>query len=171
MILLGVIAAAHGIQGAVKIKTFTQDPQNMLTYGPLRDEKGRGYSLKLVRLVLPDGFIATVEGIKDRTQAEALRGVKLYVERGQLPDLAEEEFYHSDLIGLPVQDLQGQDVGRVRAVSNFGAGDFLEIIDAASQLHTLPFTRQAVPFVQLPKEGVGGGLKIDRAFLLDVEKD
>lgn len=170
MVLLGVIVAAHGIQGAVKVKAFTQSPQNVLAYGALQDEKGQKYPLKFVRLALPDGFIATVEGIKDRNQAEALRGTRLYVERENLPDLSEEEFYHSDLIGLPVQDLEGQEVGHVKAVSNFGAGDFIEIMNAASHLYTIPFTRQAVPGVQLPKKGVGGSLQIDPTFLLDDEE-
>lgn len=167
MILLAVIAAAHGIQGAVKVKTFTQSPKNILAYGPLRDEKGRQYPLKLVRVLPPDSLIVAIEGVKDRNQAEALRGTKLYVERGQLPDLIEEEFYHSDLIGMAVQDLEGQDIGQVRAVSNFGAGDFLEIIDSNSHLYTIPFTRDAVPIIRLPKNGVDGGIQIDRRFLLD----
>lgn len=166
MILLAVIAAAHGIQGAVKVKTFTQSPENILAYGVLRDEKGREYPLKLVRVVLPDSVIATIDGVNDRNQAEALRGTKLYVERDQLPDLIEEEFYHSDLTGLVVQDLEGKSVGQVRAVSNFGAGDFLEIVDAEGHLYTIPFTREAVPVIRLSKNGEDGVIQIDRHFLL-----
>ncbi len=167
MILLAVIGAAHGIQGAVKVKTFTQTPKSILTYGALRDEKGKEYSLKFVRLAPPDCVIVTVEGIRDRNQAEALRGTKLYVERSQLPDLPSEEFYHSDLIGMKVCDLEGQDVGHVKAISNFGAGDFLEIIDANYHLYTIPFTRLAVPFIRLPAKESEGGIQIDRDFLLD----
>lgn len=167
MILLAVIAAAHGIQGAVKVKTFTQDPANILDYGPLRDKSGREYALKLVRIVSENSLIMTIKGVSNRNQAEALRGTKLYVERAQLPDLVEEEFYHNDLIGLNVQDLQGQEIGRVSAVSNFGAGDFLEIIDAAHHLYTIPFTRVAVPIIQLPQKDRDGGIKVDRQFLLD----
>ena len=167
MILLAVIAAAHGIRGAVKVKTFTQNPANILAYGPLRDEKGRDYSLKLVREVSSHSLIMTIEGVDDRNQAEALRGTKLYVERRQLPDLIEEEFYHRDLMGLNVQDLEGQDIGKVCAVSNFGAGDFLEIIDSDHHLYTIPFTRKAVPLIQLPEKGRDGRIQIDRQFLLD----
>lgn len=167
MILLAVIGAAHGIRGAVKVKTFTQTPKSIFAYGPLRDEKGEEYSLKFLRPAPSDCVIATIEGVKDRTQAEALLGTKLYVERNQLPDLMEEEFYHSDLIGMKVHDLEGQGLGRVKAISNFGAGDFLEIVDANYHLYTIPFTRVAVPFIRLPTKDSEGGIQIDRSFLLD----
>jgi 16S rRNA processing protein RimM len=167
MILLAIIGAAHGIQGAVKVKTFTQDPVNIFDYGVLRDAKGQEYPLKLVRELSSDSLIVTVEGVRDRNQAEALRGTKLYVERSQLPDLGEEEFYHNDLMGLAVQDLDGNDIGRVSAISNFGAGDFLEIVDAHHHLYTIPFTREAVPIIHLPAKGLPGGVQIDRHYLLD----
>lgn len=170
MILLAVITSAHGIQGAVKVKTFTQSPENALAYGALHDEKGQEYSLKMIKLISPDGFVATVEGVTNRNQAEELRGTHLYVERHQLPAPPEEEFYHTDLIGLKVQDLTGQDIGRVRAVFNFGAGDFLEIISAAHQVYTIVFTRAAVPSVCLPKEGEEGKVQIDPQFLLGEDR-
>ena len=167
MILLAVIGSAHGIRGAVKVKTFTQSPKSILSYGALRDEKGQEFLLKFVRLAPPDCLIVTINGVENRNQAEALRGIKLYVERSQLPDLPEEEFYHSDLIGLVVQDFEGQDIGRLRAISNFGAGDFLEIIDPGYHLYTIPFTRAAVPMIRLPTKELAGCIQIDRTFLLD----
>ena len=138
-----------------------------MTYGALQDEQGKEYSLKFLRLAPPDCVIVTIEGVEDRTQAEALRGIKLYVERNQLPDLVEEEFYHSDLIGLKVHDLEDQDVGHVKAISNFGAGDFLEIVAANYHLYTIPFTRVAVPIIRLATKESEGGIQVDRSFLLD----
>jgi 16S rRNA processing protein RimM len=167
MILLAVIGSAHGIRGAVKVKTFTENPRSILSYGALRDETGKEYSLKFLRLAPPDCLIVTIEGVGDRTQAETMRGTKLYVERDQLPDLVEEEFYHSDLIGLMVHDLAGQEIGRLKAISNFGAGDFLEIVDATYHLYTIPFTKVAVPSIQLPTKESEGVIQIDRSFLLD----
>ena len=167
MILLAIIGSAHGIRGAVKIKTFTENPSNILSYGALRDETGKEYSLKFLRLAPPDCLIVTIAGVADRTKAETLRGTKLYVERDQLPDLVEEEFYHSDLIGMIVHDLAGQEVGHVKAISNFGAGDFLEIVDATYHLYTIPFTQVAVPLIQLPTKELEGVIQIDRSFLLD----
>lgn len=167
MILLAIIASAHGIKGAVKVKTFTQNAGNIFSYGPLRDEKGVKFSLTLVREVSPDTLIMTIKGVEDRNQAEALRGTKLYVERSQLPDLPSDEFYHSDLLGLEVQDLEGQTIGSVRALNNFGAGDFLEIVDSAYHIYTIPFTRKAVPIIKLPEKDKDGVIQIDRQFLLD----
>ena len=167
VILLAVVASAHGIQGAVKVKTFTEKPESLFSYGPLRDEGGREYALKLVRLVSGDSLIAMIEGVRDRSQAEALRGVKLYVERDQLPSPPEEEFYHTDLADLPVQTLEGDDIGRVRQVNNFGAGDFLEIVSADRHIYTVPFTREAVPVIKLPAKGEEGVIQIDGRFLLD----
>jgi 16S rRNA processing protein RimM len=169
MILLAVIVSAHGIQGAVKIKTFTHSPENIFAYGALRDEMSREYSLKLLRVVSPGSLIAAVKGVHNRTDAEALRGTKLYVERNQLPGLVEEEFYHSDLIGLRVQDLEGQEIGLVKSVLNFGAGDFLEIIGADSHLYTISFTREAVPHIHLPEKSEAGTIQINRQFLLGAE--
>jgi 16S rRNA processing protein RimM len=167
MILLAIIGAAHGIKGAVKVKAFTHIPTNILDYGPLQDEKGQKYILKLVRVASPDSLIMTVKGVEDRNQAEALRGIKLYVNRDQLPDPQEEEFYHSDLVGLKAQDLQGNAIGHVKAVSNFGAGDFLELVDSNHHLYTIPFTKEAVPLIQLTKSGIEGHVQVDRRFLLD----
>jgi 16S rRNA processing protein RimM len=167
MILLAVIGSAHGVRGAVKVKTFTENPRSILSYGALRDETGKEYSLKFLRLAPPDCLIVTIEGVGDRTQAETVRGTKLYVERDQLPDLVEEEFYHSDLVGMPVHDLTGQEVGHVKAISNFGAGDFLEIVDATYHLYTIPFTKIAVPSIQLATKELKGVIQIDRSFLLD----
>jgi 16S rRNA processing protein RimM len=163
MILMAIITSAHGLRGAVKVKTFTQSPETLFAYGALRDEKGQEYLLKEVKFLSPDSLIVTIEGVQDRTQAESLRGTKLYVDRDQLPNLEEEEFYHTDLMGLLVQDLEGQDIGHVRAVSNFGAGDFLEIVAPDHHLYTIPFTKEAVPLIQLQE----GKIQINRFFLLD----
>lgn len=167
MILLAIIGAAHGIKGDVKVKTFTADPTNIMAYGPLRDEKGIIYSLKLIKVTAPDTVIVTIKGIADRNQAEALRGIKLYVDREQLPDLPEEEFYHSDLLGMVVEDLEGNEIGHVSAVNNFGAGDFIELIDSHQHLFTIPFTKEAIPHIQVPTAGIEGKMVIDRRFLLD----
>jgi 16S rRNA processing protein RimM len=167
MILLAIIASAHGIQGAVKVKTFTQIPTNIFDYGPLRNEKGQTFSLKLVREVSANSLIMKIDGITDRNQAEALRGTKLFVDRQSLPDLPEEEFYYNDLIGLTVKDLEGDLIGIIDALGNYGAGDFLEISDAEHHVYTIPFTREAVPIVRLPEKGKDGEIRVDRQFLLN----
>lgn len=169
MILLAVIVSAHGIQGAVKVKTFTQSPENIFAYGALRDEKNQQYPLKLLRVVSSDSVIAAIDGVHNRNEAEALRGTKLYVARSQLPDPVEEEFYHSDLIGLTVRDLEGQEIGQVKSVLNFGAGDFLEISGTDGHSYTISFTREAVPLIHLPNKGEAGVIQVNRQFLLGAE--
>jgi 16S rRNA processing protein RimM len=120
-----------------------------------------------VRLISENTLIARIEGTQDRSQAENLKGLKLYVERDQLPSLPEEEFYHTDLIGLPVQTLEGESIGHVRHVNSFGAGDFLEIVSADYRVYTIAFTREAVPLIQLPEKEKGGVIQVDGRFLLD----
>src|SRR6202162_3579597 len=115
-VCVGVIAGAHGVQGAVRVKSFTADPQAVARYGPLEDETGeRLLSLRLVGSA-KGVVIARLAGIADRDRAEALRGLRLYLSRAALPPPAEEEYYHTDLIGLEAALGDGTPVGQVRAV-------------------------------------------------------
>jgi 16S rRNA processing protein RimM len=98
------------------------------------------------------GVLARLAGVDDRTAAEALRGVELYVDRDRLPAAAEGEFYHADLIGLAVVDTLGQRHGEVLAVCNFGAGDLLEIgLPGSGDSEFVPFTEGYVPEVDLAR--------------------
>ena len=131
-ILLGRIAGAHGIRGEVLIHAFTDPPENVAAYGPLSDESGaRAFTIEIVRATAK-GVVAQLAGIADRNAAEALKGIDLYVARERLPPVAEEEFYHADLIGLAAMDRDGKRVGEIVAVQNYGAGDLLEIRLAGS---------------------------------------
>jgi 16S rRNA processing protein RimM len=148
-VCVGVIAGAHGVQGAVRIKSFTADPEDVARYGPLEDEKGeRRLSLRLVGSA-KGVVIARLQGIADRDRAEALRGLRLYLPRAALPPTADEEYYHADLIGLAAALTDGTPVGQVRAVHDFGAGDTLEIERPAGPPAMVPFTRAIVPIVDL----------------------
>lgn len=117
---LAAIAGAHGINGEVRLKLFTDD----LT--PYKRFNDGALTLKSLR-VASNGAIARFAEIPDRTAAERMRGTELTVARDELPPLEEGEFYHADLIGLPCDTDEGQPTGRVVAVENFGAGDILEI--------------------------------------------
>ena len=153
-ILLGEIASAHGIRGELLVRSFTSAPEDIAAYGPLEDEAGqRAVSLKVVR-VTPKGVIARIDGVDDRTGAEKLKGLKLYVERSKLPDAGEDEFYHADLIGLKAQAPDGSAIGDIVAVLNFGAGDLLELrLTGQSQTDLVPLTKACVPTVDI-KRGV-----------------
>ena len=148
-VCVGVITGPHGVRGAVRIKTFTDDPADVAGYGPLADEAGaRKLSLRLIGNA-KGVVIAKIAGIEDRDKADGLRGLRLYVPRTALPPTQEDEYYHADLIGLDAVLADGAPLGRVRAVHDFGAGDKLEIARAAGQPVMVPFTRAIVPMVDM----------------------
>jgi 16S rRNA processing protein RimM len=151
-ILLGVFGRPHGVRGLVRVQSFTADPSDIAAYGPVSDETGtRTFSLRVVqRGELP---VVAVEGIADRDAAAKLTGTRLYVVRNRLPAPEEDEFYHADLIGLAVEDASGRRIGTVATVNDHGAGAFLEI-DTGAQPLLLPFTREAVPVVDLARRRV-----------------
>src|SRR4051812_31080869 len=137
-VCVGVITGAHGVRGAVRLKSFTAEPEDVAGYGPLEDERGeRRFVLRLVNSARGGSakgvLVAAISGIDDRDRAEALRGLRLYLPRSALPPTGEEEYYHADLIGLVVALPDGTAVGTVRAVHDFGAGDTLEIQRPAGQ--------------------------------------
>ncbi len=150
LICVGAVAGAYGVRGEVRIKSFCAVPENIETYSPLLSEDGtRSFSLSLTRKI-KNGFAARLGGIETKEQADAARGLQLFTQRDRLPNLPDDEFYHTDLIGLDVLDTGGTLLGKVRAVQNHGAGDLLEIHGPAlNGTVLLPFTRSAVPTVDL----------------------
>jgi len=151
-ICVGVVTGPQGVQGAVRIKSFTDVPEDVAGYGPLEDETGRRqFDLHLCG-VAKGVLIARLPGIEDRDQAEALRGLRLYLPRSALPQPEAEEYYHADLIGLDAVLGDGTRVGRVRAIYDFGAGDTLELARDGAPPLLVPFTRAIVPIVA-PAEG------------------
>ncbi|MHA3977997.1 ribosome maturation factor RimM [Halovulum sp. GXIMD14794] len=149
MVCVGAIAGAFGVQGEARVKSFCADPEAIADYGPLSLEDGRSLTIRLTRPV-KGGFAVRLGGVPTREAAEALKGQRLYAPREKLPALPDDEFYHADLIGLEVVDTGGQILGKVRAVHDHGAGDLLEVgVPGVSQPVLLPFTREAVPTVDL----------------------
>src|SRR3954467_15447493 len=115
-VCVGVITGAQGVRGAVRVKSFTAEPEDVASYGPLEDERGeRRFALRLVGSA-KGVLIAMIAGIDDRDRAEALRGVRFYLPRAALPPTDEEEYYHADLIGLAASLADGTPLGTVRAV-------------------------------------------------------
>lgn len=145
---LGVITGPQGVQGAVRIKSFTEVPEDVTGYGPVEDETGRRLELHLTGLA-KGVVIARVSGIEDRNQAETLRGLRLYLPRSALPRTDADEYYHADLIGLEAVLSDGTPVGRVRAIHDFGAGNTLELARSGASPVMVPFTREIVPVVEL----------------------
>ena len=136
-VALAAVAGAHGIKGEVRLKLFADSVESLAHHSRVF-VGGRELALRDVK----DGgktAIARLEGISDRSSAEALRGQVVEVERDQLPPLEEGEYYHADLIGLPCVDEAGEDLGMVVAVENFGAGDLLEIELTNGKRSLIPF--------------------------------
>ena len=149
-VCLGQIGAAHGVRGEVRLYSFTADPPAIASYGPLESEDGRVFKIEAMRPA-KDHFVARISGVADRNAAELLKNVKLYVPRERLPEPDEaDEFYHADLIGLSVVDREGQKLGTVVAVHNFGAGDLIEMNpEAGGKTELLPFDEFHVPVVDI----------------------
>jgi len=161
LIQVGRVAGAFGVRGEVRITSFTADPVALVDYKDLKREDGSpGLTLTSGRAV-KGGVIVRAREVETREEAEALRGLKLYISRDRLPDPEEDEFYVTDLIGLKVETAEGEALGRVKAVQDFGAGDLLEIapLEGGATWY-LPFTREAVPEVRIA-DGVVVAVKPD----------
>ena len=145
---VGAIAGAFGVHGEVRLKSFCAEPAAIAGYGPLETEDGRSFAVTLVK-PLTGAFAARLGGVATREEAEALKGTRLYVARDRLPALDEDEFYHTDLVGLAVVDTGGGTLGRVKAVLDHGAGAILEVARPGAADLLLPFTRAVVPTIDL----------------------
>src|SRR5450759_4439071 len=148
-ICIARIGAAHGVRGAVKLWTFTEDPLAVISYGPLATKDGaRSFEIATAREA-KGHLVATLKGVATREDAERLNGIELYVPREKLPATDEDEYYHADLIGLAAVTSANEPLGRVIAIHNFGAGTIIEIAPPQGPTMLLPFTNAVVPSVDL----------------------
>ena len=149
-ICVAQIGAAHGIRGEVRLRSFTQDPAAVTSYGPLESEDGKQrFTIEALR-PSKDVFVARLKGVADRDAAEALTNLRLYVSRDKLPPAEEGEFYHADLVGLAAVMPDGAPLGTVTAILNFGAGDLVEIKpEGGGEPLMVPFTDTTVPEIDI----------------------
>ncbi|MGI9434618.1 MAG: ribosome maturation factor RimM [Geminicoccaceae bacterium] len=148
-VCVAVIATAHGVRGALKLRCFTEQPEDVVAYGPVFDRQGRRLFSLTVIGDAKGGVIAKAEGIDDRSAAEALRGTELFVPRSALPELDDEEFYYRDLEGLTALDSDGGRIGVVKQIVNYGAGELIEIKADDGEIFLLPFDKATVPTIDL----------------------
>ena len=149
LILVGRVAGAFGVKGEVRITSFTAEPLALVDYKSLLREDGQPALTLIGGRVAKGGVVARAREIETREQAEAARGLRLYIPRAILPEPDEDEFYVADLIGMDVVSLEGDLLGKVRSVRDFGAGDLLEVAPGAGESWWLPFTKDAVPEIQM----------------------
>ncbi len=148
-VCIAQIGAAHGIRGEVRLRAFTADPLSVVRYGVLETDNGQRIEIEAVRPA-KDTLVARLKGVTDRNAAERLTSLRLYVMRDRLPEPADDEFYHADLVGLAAMTADGAPFGTVKAVHNFGAGDILEIEPAGGGATLmLPFTEAVVPVIDI----------------------
>jgi len=148
---LGIITGVHGIHGEVVIKSYTQDPLDIKSYGRLGDERNeRQFTISKARLA-KKGVVARIKGVDHRNEAEALKGTGLFVDQSILPEPDEEdEYYFTDLMGLAVVLADGRSYGTVTALHNFGAGDLIEIKPVEGKATEIfRFDKATVPRVDL----------------------
>lgn len=136
-IALAAVAGAHGVKGELRLKLFTDNSQNVSRY----DKLYVGGAQRRLLSIRDAGktAVARFDGIADRSAAEALRGSLVEIDRSSLPPLEEGEYYHADLIGLAAADREGNPVGTVVGVENYGAGDLLEIESEGGRRSLIPF--------------------------------
>ncbi|MEA2807008.1 MAG: rRNA processing protein RimM [Rhodospirillaceae bacterium] len=158
-VLLGVVAAPHGVRGLVRIRSFTEDPMAIASYGALSDETGKKQYRVEALSAVKGAVLARIEGVADRTAAEAVRGLRLYVERSALPTTGEQEWYEADLISLAAVGRDGRDWGKVLAFHDFGAGRTMEVSGGGASRGSvmLPFTDEVVPEIDVE----GGKVTVD----------
>jgi 16S rRNA processing protein RimM len=150
LILVGRVAGAFGIKGEVRITSFTAEPLALVDYKTLLREDGSPALTLTGGRVAKGGVVARTKEIETREQAEAARGLQLFIPRALLPPPEDEdEFYIADLIGMTVVSGEGDLLGRIRSVRDFGAGDLLEVEPPAGESWWLPFTKDAVPELRL----------------------
>lgn len=150
LICVGAIGGAFGVQGEVRLKSFTAEATSIADYAPLTTEDGSREFDVVVTRSIKNGLAARLSGVVTKEEADALKGTQLFAPRDRLPELPEDEFYHTDLIGLEVRDTGGTVLGNVKSVQNNGAEDLLEIHGPGlKNTVLLPFTRAAVPTVDI----------------------
>jgi 16S rRNA processing protein RimM len=143
------IGAAHGVHGAVKLWTFTEDPFAVKEYGPLSTKDGARHFEVTGAREARDHLVATFKDVTTREEAERLNGIELYILREKLPATEDDEYYHADLIGLAAVTTANEPLGRVVAIHNFGAGDIIEIAPPSGTTMLLPFSNAVVPTVDI----------------------
>jgi len=149
LILVGRVAGAFGVKGEVRVTAYTADPAALLAFRDLKGKDGAPALTLLSGRVQKGEVIGRAKEIATKEEADALRGLLLHVPREALPEPDEDEYYLTDLIGMAAVTPEGETVGRVKAVQDFGAGDILEIAPPKRPSMLIPFTRASVPDIDL----------------------
>jgi 16S rRNA processing protein RimM len=141
-VTLAAVSGAHGVTGDVRLKLFGEGVETLKRYDSFNDS---ALTLRSIRSDNKGGAVARFAEVTDRSAAEKLRGTVLTVPRSAMPPLGEGEYYHADIIGLAAQTAEGEPLGTIVGIENFGAGDVLEIEGPDGRRSMVPMTIEAVP--------------------------
>ena len=150
-ISVAAVMGSHGVRGNVKIKPFTETPESLGRFDKVYLEDGQQVSLKILSVGSKDVVLARLGKVESRDASDALRGQHLYVDRAALPDLADDEIYHADLLGLDAVLADGSALGRIAAIHDFGAGNVVEILPPQGASIMLPFGGAALVAIEPDK--------------------
>ncbi|MCY4153146.1 MAG: ribosome maturation factor RimM [Aestuariivita sp.] len=150
LVCVGAILGAYGVEGEVRIKSFCVEPSDIVKFSPLWEVDGQRQYVLSGLTPRKVGFTTRLGGIKTKEAADALKGVKLFAHRSEFAQLDDDEFYHADLIGMTVYDLDEKKLGYIKSIQNYGAGDLIEVATASkTKTHLVPFSRAVVPKVDV----------------------
>ena len=148
-ICVGTVTGPHGLKGDVKLKSYTENPKDVAAFGPVTDKSGKqSFEIRIIS-AKQKGLVVELSGVRGREAAEAIGGTDLYMSRDLLPELEEDEFYYSDLIGLPVEHQNGEAIGVVSLVDNYGAGEVMEVDLKDGGTEMFQMSREVVPEIDL----------------------
>ena len=153
---VGHITGAYGIRGGIRISPYSSDADALLNVKTWWLDKPSLHAVEVRTAKMHSGdVVATLADLSDREVAEALKGASVQVSRSEFPELPDDEYYWSDLIGLDVVNLQGEALGKVTDMMHNGAQSILRItpvpdpaIEKAPE-RLVPFVDQFVKTVDL----------------------
>jgi len=151
MVIMGRIAAAHGIRGWVKIQPYTEYLDSLLEYGTwwIGHEHGPWREVAVQHCEAHNKTLAAqLPDCPDRTAAEKLKGLLIAVPRSSLPQQAGDEYYWSDLIGLAVVNEAGEQLGTVANLLETGANQVLSVTGDGGEI-LIPFVASAIKQVDV----------------------
>jgi 16S rRNA processing protein RimM len=121
-IIIGKIVAPHGVRGDIRILPLTEKPDLFLDLEYLLLEGGKKLTVKNARFQKRMILVTTKE-VTSMNEAELLRDKNIYIKAEDLPELEEDEFYVADLVGIPVYDLEGKQIGTFKDSLSTGSND------------------------------------------------
>jgi 16S rRNA processing protein RimM len=133
---IGTIRGAHGVKGLVRVAVFADD---ISLFDTLTD-----FKITLKNKHKGDVWLSDIDGVSNKEEADALKGIKLYCDRQALSETNDDEIYHADLIGRTCVDEGDNIIGTVISVDNFGAGDLLNIKPPKGEDFFLSYDDQTV---------------------------